>query len=238
MMNEHPILFSTEMVKAILDGRKTQTRRVIKNIDKFDPGCLWDRRRIGQPIGEVEFFTSRHEKIEPPDGRPGDLLWVRETWRPWAWWEGERWVFQYRDGCRVEARTADMDHEDRQAEWEEKQWIKISEELTKAGHTPGDDDLYHFQGDPPLKWRPSIHMPRWVSRINLEVTGVRVERVQDISENDAKAEGVTLDEVGSAIDTYPHKSAFNYLWDKINAKRGYSWDSNPWVWVVEFKRAG
>ena len=88
----------------------------------------------------------------------------------------------------------------------------------------------------PWKWTPSIFMPRWASRITLEITGVRVERVQDISEEDARAEGIP-DEYRAGHRIY-YRPRFKTLWDSINAKRGFGWDSNPWVWVVEFKRVG
>jgi hypothetical protein len=86
------------------------------------------------------------------------------------------------------------------------------------------------------KWRPSIHMPRWASRITLEVTDVRVERVQEISEEDAKTEGVTPSIVGEWWDHLKYRAGFQTLWNSINEKRGFGWDENPWVWVVEFKK--
>lgn len=86
------------------------------------------------------------------------------------------------------------------------------------------------------RWRPSIHMPRWASRITLRITGVRVERVQDISEADARAEGFTVDDVIRA-KLPSARDCYRYLWDELNAERGYGWDANPWVWVIEFERA-
>lgn len=183
-MNEHPILFSTEMVRAILDGRKTMTRRIIKR------GVV-GRMMSGDQILWPYIYDKQGKSVAVPCpyGQPGDLLWVREAW-------------------------------------------KLS---------PRGNALY--RADPALGpdsyekgWRPSIHMPRWASRINLEVTGVRVERVQDISEDDAIAEGMEIVPVGTA--TWTNRQSFSILWDKINAKRSHSWDSNPWVWVVEFKRTG
>jgi hypothetical protein len=96
--------------------------------------------------------------------------------------------------------------------------------------------LYRADGEKtilPSTWRPSIHMPRWASRINLEVTGVRVERLKDITEEDALAEGV----ISSDYDK-TYRYAFSVLWDSINAKRGYGWAANPWVWVIEFRHMG
>jgi hypothetical protein len=105
-------------------------------------------------------------------------------------------------------------------------------------------DVFYLEAITETKWRPSIHMPRWASRLTLEITSVRVERLQDISEEDAKAEGVTLDTVPATINGKPgtftpmtHKVAFAYLWNQINGKRaGCSWADNPWVWCISYKR--
>lgn len=184
-MKERPILFSGETVRAILEGRKTQTRRACKF-------------RLGQDEVMTELRDGSLKRTEEcsPYGKPGDRLWVRETW------------------AKQEFHT---------------QPLKIR---YRADH---DDEA-----GLPWSWKPSIHMPRWASRINLEITGIRVERVQDISEEDAEAEGVHGCDWGHGMD-YGGKPCyckpFEALWDSINAKRGYSWDSNPWVWVVEFKQA-
>jgi len=172
-MKERPILFSSEMVRAILDGRKTQTRRVV------NPRCAY----------------------KCPFGRPGDRLWVRETFHTCPHCDG---MVAYRAGG----------------------W--------KRGESFSWDDLSPLRPKCAAHgWKPSIHMPRWASRITLEVVNVRVERVQDITDADAIAEGVKLPGVtqyeGRARD------AFKALWDSINAKRGYGWDVNPRVRVVEFR---
>lgn len=231
-MKERPILFSGAMVRALLDGRKTQTRRVVKpqppggtayvivDEDPFGKGALCinslgvDGR--GGPIpGEIDAWRTC------PYGTIGDRLWVRETFfdnNP-----GERdmeQVYYRADG------EPDFD----------------GESITRDG--PG--------------WTPSIHMPRWASRLTLEITGVRVERVQDISEADAWAEG--YDEFDGVCGTcrgsgthpygYPCRCEagrqlrsqtalewYRDLWDSINGKRpGCSWEANPWVWVLEFRR--
>lgn len=200
-MKERPILFSGPMVRAILDGRKTQTRRVIKPqphaaADAFawvarGKHSRWTAQKDGKAIG-LWFLC--------PYGGPGDRLWVRETWCEFI-----------DDQGRAVACAADG-------------WAEC----------PAEDD----------RWRPSIFMPRWASRITLEITGVRVERVQDVSETDAWAEGISIAKeqtwrpLGSKepYQPYPPQMAFGALWDEINAKRGYSWESNPWVWVVEFKK--
>lgn len=180
-MSDHPILFSGAMVRAILEGRKTMTRRVC--IPRFD-----DRTPCEHYGPQGTDFMARHcehgsEGQRCPHGLPGDRLWVRETFA--------------RCACGKQECTA----------------------------------LY-FRADGPVvndgaqryAWRPSIFMPRWASRITLELTAVRVERLQDMTDADAIAEGLE----GCAN--------FRELWDSLNAKRGYSWAKNPWVWVLSFKR--
>lgn len=186
-MNEHPILFSSEMVRAILEGRKTQTRRVIK------PQPYWE---VGRDIMQYP--------LDCPYGQPGDRLWVRETW-----------------ASHPQLNKVKPKH------------LNCAEIYYRA--TCDNDSHY--------SWRPSIHMPRWASRITLEVTGVRVERVRDITAEDAVKEGWQEDcgwdnfTNGQVFrsDTPVSVIDFAYLWDSINAKRGHSWESNPWVFVVEFK---
>jgi hypothetical protein len=193
------------MVHAILDRRKTQTRRVIKDKDitnNFDidvDGSVY--AYIDQATGD-SYPPTAIAKYQV-----GDILWVRETWS-----RDESGEYVYR---------------------------------TNYGTT--EDDSF-----PPsmFKWKPSIHMPRDAARIFLKVTNVRVERLQDITEEDAIAEGVSwLDEAcysnnGWTPTLYDPDSGgspvfrdgFTALWDSINAKRGYSWDTNPWVWVYEFEK--
>ena len=199
-MAEHPILFNTEMVRAILDGRKTMTRRVIKPQPVFiEESGRWRWPVTGAVTASLEWFHYMDSLDRCPYGQPSDRLWVRETW------------------CRGrDALVYRVDHPEYKS-------------------APSHDN----------KWRPSIHMPRWASRITLEVTSVRVERVQDISSDDAQAEGVnpwfpSYDVYPGAMADYiarggSYRNGFHELWDKINKKRGYSWHSNPWVWVVEFK---
>ena len=208
-MRERPILFNGEMVRAVLDGRKTQTRRVIKPQPTFTDGPYL------QESGLAEFAwcsgeDDRFELRRCPYGQPGDRLWVRETW------------------------AAEEDYDS----------------FAPSAFGPGGHKIwFKAGGDEPEngaigKTRPSIFMPRWASRILLEVTDVRVERVQDISEEEARAEGI-IDggclmcgepEPCGCDDPRPDaRDAFVWLWNSINAKRGYGWDVNPWVWVVEFK---
>jgi hypothetical protein len=171
-MKEHPIIFSSEMVRAILEGRKTMTRRIIKP----------------QPC-EGDWLRKFHlEKwiSECPFGQTGDHLWVRET---------HDVVFAgYKDG-----RGRQIIYRATNPDW-------------------------------PYGWTPSIHMPRWASRITLEITNIRVERVQEITTEDSIKEGVTI---------YPYEDAawrwkFRRLWDSINGKG--AWERNDFVWVIEFKR--
>lgn len=176
---ERPILFSTPMVQAILNGTKTQTRRIIK--DKF----LY--------AGEPKFSTRNHQITNQcPYGKVGDILWVRETF----------------------------------AKIDENRFIYKANENQKA-----------------MRWKPSIHMPKKAAQIFLEITEIKVERLQDISEEDAKAEGVSCGifrngpKVGEThLELNDHGSyygGFKHIWHYINGV--YSWNANPWVWVVKFK---
>lgn len=196
-----PILFSTPMVKAILEGRKSQTRRIIKP----------------QPIDNIEvdgnFFDGKHSGYVKVDGHPnwqqqfvsefcrfqiGDILWVRETWQlmPALAQYSERFVY-------------------------------------KADNFGRDTD----------KWRPSIFMPREACRIFLKITNIRVERLQDISEEDAIAEGITMNNgphsgwywMENVYSTDNPVMAYQLLWQKINGKE--SWDNNVWVWVISFEQS-
>lgn len=206
-MTEHPILFSGEMVRAILEGRKTQTRRVMK------PQLVVDGKRHRK--WEVADVLARC-----PYGQPGHRLWVRETW-----------TAQF---------TNDNDH----VLW----WHNTPKEQRTYNRLCGGI-IYRasYQPEPNDEWPfvPSIFMPRWASRLTLEIVGVRVERLQDISIDDIKAKGVypglqasaeNLAAVSIRHDGYQYMQEFKWLWDSINARRGYPWESNPWVWVVEFRR--
>ena len=205
-MKERPILFSAPMVRALLAGTKTQTRRALRDqpcmLPDFNRGHLSIRVR-----GAVyQAFSPNFPPVRCPYGEPGDRLWVRETW-----------AAPHSEDARP-PRAIQCD------------WMLI--------HYAATED----RGG--LLWRPSIHMPRWASRITLEITGVRVERLQNISEADAEAEGCTKNHNGYYLGG-PHavsgrkqmataQSAYRDLWESINGPG--SWDANPWVWVVEFKR--
>jgi hypothetical protein len=200
-MKERPILFSGPMVRAILDGRKTQTRRAVKHpyardIDAFAPCEVPGEWRIGVMEAGV---TADMGCMRCPFGEPGDRLWVRETW---ALAPGVHRGHDWRDA------------------------LFAADGLTQVD-----------------RWRPSIHMPRWASRITLEVTGVRVERLQAITEEDARAEGAAHrispgGDLAGAFDVCEtpinYRVHFRDLWRDINGPD--AWDANPWVWVVAFKR--
>ena len=224
-MKEHPILFTGEMVRAILDGRKTQTRRVMKAQPAEDDlplhGPYWYTLGVYDKYGEmhpgpkVYGISSADGEfgLKCPYGAPGDRLWVRETWRNSCDDTGTC-IVQWRADMKACHSLADHDgHGD------------------LCGFKPGYIDPGEQAN---TRWRPSIHMPRWASRITLEVTNIRVEMVQEISPIDAVAEGAMHPEADYASMTA--KSVFGDLWDSINAKRGYGWSVNPWVWVVGFKK--
>jgi hypothetical protein len=196
---EKPILFSGPMVRAILDGRKTQTRRIVKPQPIVEANGSW--RWEGRHGGFVGSMGTDVDKGFPESARhwaryqPGDRLWVRETWKP----------VHSADPSRGARYRADVDRDQ-------------------------------------TVWRPSIHMPRWASRITLEVTGVKVERLQDISEADARDEGVSRTEAGFwnadpkrlQLAGCDARGGFYCLWSDINGPG--SWRANPWVVAIAFKR--
>ena len=197
-MKERPILMNAEMVRAVLDGRKTQTRRPVKP----QPYTIPWRDAYGN-ADEALFWRYAEPREDWPYprfctfGQIGDRLWVRETWRI---------ADSDLCGCGGDYCTCGCN----------------GQPIYAASYSAGD--LAEFK-----PWRPSIHMPRWASRITLEITGVRLERIQDISEADAIAEGAPWE------DCWPtYRQSFEALWCRIYDSQ--SWDVNPWVWVVEFRR--
>lgn len=205
---ERPIIFSGPMVRAILEGRKTQTRRVVKRSGdmEFDP--------VGPHYGPywLPYATKadgKDAKVRCPYGKPGDRLWVRETHAVVP-----RSAFRCSTGVQ---QTLSPNNEHDAVIYREG-W-----ERSTGG----------------IRWRPSIYMPRWASRITLEITGIRVERLQQISEADAMAEGCPLVNPDPFIPGHGASSAsgwFSDLWEQIHGAG--SWEANPWVWVVEFQRQG
>ncbi|SBS28990.1 hypothetical protein MSP8886_01393 [Marinomonas spartinae] len=217
-MKERGILFNTDMAQAILDGRKTQTRRPVKKeiVDQI----IWIGSS-GDDENEFELLGLKHDKwrddgvIQPAEwllynteyleegvipigqqlGAVGDRLWVRETFC-WGGYVKDHEDLLYRADC---------------------------------------DYSLEERGD--LPWTPSIHMPRWACRLVLEITNVRLERIQDITEADAKAEGTITEEMAanSGLDwRFGDRKQFQDMWDKVYPN---SWDNNEWVWVIEFKIA-
>ena len=189
---EKPILFKNEMVQAILAGRKTMTRRIIKpkTLDRF-----------------INLIWNPNENLSLSPYQVGDILWVKETW----WADNKNWA---------EARTF----------------------LHKADAPFPDPWSNDF------KWRSSRYMPRIAARLFLKVKDVRVERLQDITEGDARSEGIEWTDEGplhahylnhnlnASLNFKTSKEAFSSLWDSINKSRGFSWDSNPYVWIISFER--
>ncbi len=222
-IKERPILFSAPMVRAILEGRKTVTRRVMKSQPDADATITVEsysvavtNRRGYQEAGPEIFgawWRDGESGCKCPYGQPGDRLWVRETW--------------YCDHFEV-MRGPYLKPDD----------LDIGEALDDGTLAYAADGLTPYEADQPI-WKPSIHMPRWASRILLEITDVRVERLQDITYEQAAAEGVhrgplrewCASDEGGACHKYP-VPAFRDLWQSV----GGHWDANPWVWVVEFKR--
>lgn len=195
-MKERPILFSDEMVRAILDGRKTQTRRIVKP----QPSSYTERILYEDGLFHPCDFPSQNgiavpceAAIKCPYGKVSDRLWVREAWANFA--------REYKANKAAVCYRAS--------------WPELSE-----------------------KWKPSIHMRRAHSRINLEITNIRVQRVQDITEEDAEKEGAILRNCGhdyiQKIKSY--RTGFVYLWQSIHEEPDRRWESNPWVWVIEFRR--
>jgi hypothetical protein len=218
-MKERPIIMGAESVMAILDGRKTQTRRVIKiqppeedyqlltvidSTRNKDEGCShW--AKLNESKTNIVIDDGRMFRC--PYGIIGDRLWIRETWKQ---------VFD-----------------------------------TPKVVTYKSSDPTNINGG---KWRSPLFMPRWASRITLEITDIKVERLQDITEEGAIAEGIEFDsgweeqsgegycdgvgymnyETGD-LDCITPKESYRTLWNSLNAKRGYSWESNPWVWVISFR---
>ena len=228
-VKERPIIFSGEIVKAILDGKKTMTRRVVKSgfIGQYEHAHIInqssDKSREGKayfydkPVGSMVLSS---QLVSNPYGNIGDRLWVRETWQ------------------------------------------EIGPDCLLTYKATYPSDLYakrpELENVPPLAslkdrgylWKSPMFMPRWASRILLEITDIRVERLNDISEADCEKEGFrfyplsricfkpcsTKHPSGHGSNNY--KSIFGEYWDTLNAKKGYQWSSNPWVWVVEFKVVG
>jgi len=233
---ERPILMSGPMVRAILEDRKTNTRRLdgLEEVNNYH-GTFANVARFGPPLGyrglipNDHYIATKYKRdyrknpglyhwfvgrqadelnvipVKCSYGKPGDSLWVRETWRTEELESGL-------DGIRYRADN----------------------EFVAIENTKDAANLW-LAAARTKKWQPSIFMPRWACRLRLEITGVRVERLQDISEEDAKAEGVSA--WHDATNGTVYRPEFQTLWQSINGKRpGCTWQDNPHVWVIQFRR--
>lgn len=241
IVKEHPILFSTEMVRAILEGRKTQTRRIPtpfnstidgptcnlelwKTLDwstafvdpgpspAGNPGPYW---KVKSSLGTTQRVYCRYQV--------GDILWGKETVAI------ENWTREFGEP-KIPTDRPHFYHKGDGSEWDGDYWLFPHYKATDP--TP---ELVYEDGpgeDPQCKWTPSIHMPRWASRLTRKVVSLRAERLQQISELDCEAE------VGAAPHSLGNFSyvAFHELWDRINGKRGFGWETNPAVWAIGFPK--
>lgn len=243
-MTERGMIFNGEMVRAILYGWKTQTRRIMKvqpESNQLGLLLITDSTRHSD-IGKYHWAESnatgnhvRSKLFSCPFGAVGERIWVRETWA----------TLGNEDGCYV-------DWEDNLCKGDERSAARIYR--ASCEQRPGDYGLWSIPDNAYWKphtkehkfegaWRPSIHMPRWASRILLEITDVRVERLNAISEEDARAEGIIdggclncgePEPCGCANPEPDATDAFAYLWQSIYGQE--NWNANPWVWVISFKR--
>lgn len=237
-MNAHPILMSGDMVRTLLAGTKTQHRCLMKpqpdgRIEVIVPNPVrgwpwWDQLWRSEDGQQAKWLRC-------PYGSPSDLLWVRETWRIGAWAEDDgSFAVDYKadNFARREWLT---DPDDHSGDKFNDEWMKLCQQLADRGVRPGADGRYRWKpGESPLPWRSPVAMPRWASRLTLRITEVRVQRVQEISEGDAMAEGVPFTALpqGQTPDTL-HRAQFADLWDSIHGPD--SWDANPWVWALTFQ---
>ncbi|WP_370602552.1 hypothetical protein [Citrobacter cronae] len=244
-MKERGMIFNREMVRSIIDGRKTQTRRIMAIQPEHSELGL--RRVIDSKNGRDngKYFWSqsgacglkmRSKMFGCPYGEVGDRIWVRETWSdvnlegsPAVAYRADDEVYDLMEDESLLDEGGSFNYQD----------PRVCKYQFAAWHS---DLISGIEGN----WRPSIHMPRWASRITLDITDVRVERLNGISETDAEAEGIDMEALFDSQDCYDciadhnmtgrptAKGAFKYLWESIYGEEG--WKSNPWVWVIEFKR--
>lgn len=247
-----PILFNTEMVRAILEGRKTVTRRLLK-----DPWYIEDEENARLTGCAMHKGTKITKGMPYPDSplKVGDNLYVRETWRVGAWdIHKQLMAFDYKDGtCGEMVYIHDRDMFLRLVD-------QAREDARKAGCEYNGVDFVWEKGKSPCKWHPSIHMPKEAARIFILVTNVKVERLQDITFKEVKKEGVfpcigcrgldrDFDDIsycklkdckyGDKRKAPCSMNDFVKLWNSTIKKEDmdkYGWDANPWVWVYEFER--
>lgn len=229
-MKVRSIIFSAPMVRAILDGHKVQTRRIVKPQPNIVHAIHNDAS-----IETNLIFRGNSQKIHSPYGSPSDQLWVRENWRITAWDEddGTIRIDYLADGAKSSWLTI-PESADPDGEIFIRLWQQSSEDAEKAGCPLDEDERYNWEsGQSPCRVRPSIYMPRWASRIALEITGIRVERLQEISEQNAISEGA-CPPLYADEPVFDCRLAYQQLWESVHGKG--SWDKNPFVWVIEFNR--
>lgn len=228
-MKQHPILFSTPMVQALLEGNKTMTRRIVK--PQPDDDGLWDDTNFPRSLqstmkgwnGSTESGQSREWKC--PYGQIGDILWVREKFR--------KYHVTYPDSDKLDTSWSVVDY------------ATGPNDMIPMQDGDGFSVFNKDGSERCIPWKPGIHMLKEDCRIFLEITGIRVDRLQDITETDAIAEGIEKGMTSNWLDGWRHYlkedhfgpspvHSFQTLWQSINGLE--SWDENPWVWVVEFKR--
>lgn len=226
MIVERPMIFNGVMIPSLLDGTKTQTRRLVKPIPEYNTGCYyWKTKCLCCHAGKWKINPDVIQAC--PYGKVGDKLWVRETWKPHA----SHW---FNEGGGEEESFS----------------VSYKAGGSRSPEPPHDYCLPDREG-----WLPSTHMPRWASRILLEITDIRIERLKDITREDAIAEGIEgepcdqtiawkdylnpkqwgFPEWGDDCDTAAIDS-YRSLWNMLNAKKGFGWEVNSFVWVIEFKR--
>lgn len=246
-MKETPLLFTPENVRKILAGTKTQTRRVVKgnavNVLDFLGGKPGDdvdgkvdvihvvnqerKDDTGKPylysgalVCCAEYPEEGYAEITCPFGQPGDFLWVRETFTIESNYGLDvDYLPPFNDG-----RPVRWQEDDENGRWWQQAHYKATDPAPELVH---EDCTRCEEYGYCTKWKPSIHMPKWACRLWLEIVSVKVERVQEIGESDAKAEG--CDGHGGLSS-----DEFSFLWKEINGEE--SWEQNPWVWVIEFKK--
>ncbi|HBY7665162.1 TPA: hypothetical protein MI703_00410 [Klebsiella pneumoniae] len=241
-MKERGMIFNSEMIRAILSNRKTQTRRIMKvqpESNQLGLLLITDSTKHSD-IGKYHWAESnatgnhvRSKLFSCPFGAVGDRIWVRETWSdvnldgaPAVAYRADDEVYDLMENESLLDEDGAFNYQD----------MRVSKYQFAAWHS---DLISGIEGN----WRPSIHMPRWASRILLEITDVRVERLNAISEKDARAEGIIdggclncgePEPCGCANPEPDATDAFAYLWQSIYGQE--NWNANPWVWVIEFKR--
>jgi hypothetical protein len=241
---ERPIIFSGPSVVLIQRGLKIQTRRICKraidSLDKVSPFAICPAKEtgwiawFGKPCADIAEFTKKayNHGFPCPYGVPGDRLWVRETFTLQCDADGDPPPFD--DGRPIQ-RTGNEENG--------YGWLQPHYKATDPSPALCCEDKRCRRcadGEPSPHWESPLHLPRWASRLLLELTDVRVQRLQEISYNDVLAEGLTHFLTDEAQTDASHiaeaKQAYGELWDKLNAKRGFPWNSNPWVWTLTFKR--